>query len=153
MYLNGHEWAKQQLGRAGIAREILDNGFLACQKPEQLQAICDQLGPEQIQTFIDKRIERLPMPHSAKDRQAGYRHHLSVWQVEISRTQVFSDPRRGWEFFETVIQENLDLGHPDRVQLVFDRRIIKSTPGVFRTRVIADGVNPSLYINYKKSVL
>ena len=96
MYLNGHEWGKQQLCRAGIACEILDNGFLACQKPEQLQAICDPLGPEQIQTFFDKWIERLPMPHSAKDRQAGYRHRLSVWQVELSRTQVFSDPRRGW---------------------------------------------------------
>ena len=93
------------------------------------------------------------MPHSAKDRQADYRHRLSVWQVEISRTQVFSDQWRGREFFENVIQENLDLGRPDRVQLVFDRRIIKPTPGVFRTLVIADGVNPSLYINYKKSVL
>ena len=39
------------------------------------------------------------------------------------------------------------------MQLVFDRRIIKSALGVFRTRVIADGVNLSLYINYKKPVL
>jgi len=44
--------------------------------------------------------------------------------VEISRTQVFDDPVRGREFFEAVIQENLELGRPDRVQLVFDRKII-----------------------------
>ena len=131
--LNGHEWAKQQLRKEGIAFEILDNGFLSCADAERLQAVCDQLGPEQIQAFFAKWVERLPMPLTAADRQAGYRHRLSVWQVETSRTQVFDDPVRGREFFEAVIRENLDLGRPDRVQLVFDRKIIKTTPGQFRT--------------------
>jgi hypothetical protein len=153
VYLNGHEWAKQQLRKAGVDFETLDNGFLSCQDPQQLQALCDQLGPEQIQAFFDKWVEQLPMPLNAADRQAGYRHRLSVWQVEVSRTQVFDDPVHGREFFEAVIKENLDLGRPDRVQLVFDRKIIGSTPGRFRTRVIENGVNPSLYIEYKKSVL
>jgi hypothetical protein len=58
---------------------------------------------------------------------------------------------RGREFFEAVIRENLDLGRPDRVQLIFDRKIIKTTPGQFRTRVIEDGVLPSLHIEYKTS--
>jgi hypothetical protein len=119
VYLNGHEWAKQQLRKEGIAFEALDNGFLSCEQPERLQALSDQLGPEQIQAFFDKWIERLPMPLTAEDRQAGYRHRLSVWQLEVSRTQVFADPVRGREFFEAVIKENLDLGRPDRVQLVF----------------------------------
>ncbi len=39
VYLNGHEWAKQQLHKAGIAFESLDNGFLSCQNPDQLQAL------------------------------------------------------------------------------------------------------------------
>ena len=149
--LNGHEWAKQQLRQAGIGFEALDNGFLSCQDPDYLQAKCDELGPEQIQAFFDKWIECLPMPLTAADRQAGYAHRLSVWQVEISRTQVFDDPQRGREFFEAVIRENLDLGRPDRVQLIFDRTIIKSTPGRFRTQVIEAGVCPYLYIEYKKS--
>ena len=37
VYLNGHEWAKQQLRKAGIAFEALDNGFLSCAEPEQWQ--------------------------------------------------------------------------------------------------------------------
>ncbi len=153
VYLNGHEWAKQQLRQAGIGFEILDNGFLSCPEPEKLQAICDQLGPPQIQAFFEKWVERLPMPLTAADRQAGYAHRLSIWQLEVSRTQVFDDPVRGRAFFEAVIKENLDLGRPDRVQLVFDRKIIGSTPGRFRTRVIENGVNPNLYIEYKKTVL
>ena len=149
--LNGHEWAKQQLRKEGIAFEVLDNGFLSCTNPERLQAICDQLGPVPMQALFDKWVERLPMPLTAADRQAGYRHRLSVWQLEASRTQVFDDPVRGREFFEAVIRENLDLGRPDRVQLVFDRKITKATPGQFRTRVIEDGVQPSLHIEYKSN--
>ena len=149
--LNGHEWVKRQLRKEGIGFEELDNGFLSCEDPERLQALCDQLGPEQIQAFFDKWMQRLPLPLTAEDRKAGYYHRLSVWQVEVSHTQVFSDPVRGREFFEAVIRENLDLGRPDRVQLVFDRKIIKTTPGRFRTRVIEEGVLPSLHIEYKKS--
>lgn len=151
--LNGHEWVKQQLRKQGIAFEELDNGFLSCQEPELLQAICNQLGPEQIQAFFDKWMQRLPLPLTTEDRKAGYYHHLSVWQLEVSHTQVFSDPVRGREFFEAVIRENLDLGRPDRVQLVFDRKIIETTPGQFRTRLIEDGVRPSLHIEYKNSRL
>jgi hypothetical protein len=151
VYLNGHEWAKQQLRRQGIAFESLDNGFLSCDDPTQLQATCDALGTEQIQQFFDRWVSRLPWPLTVEDRQAGYGHRLSVWQLEISRTQVFDQPVHGREFFEQMIRDNLDLGRPDRVQLVFDRKIIKTTPGQFRTRVIEDGVQPSLHIQYKHS--
>lgn len=147
--LNGHEWAKQQLRKAGVPFEALDNGFLSCAAPQRLQAICDQLGVEQIQAFFDKWLARLPMPLTKQDRQGGYGYRLSVWQVEMSRTQVFSEPTRGREFFEEVIRENLDLGRPDRIQLIFERRVQKNTPGILRTRVIQDGVAPSLHIQYK----
>ena len=73
-----------------------------------------------------------------------------MWQVEVSLTQVFDRPLRGRQFFEEVIRDNLDLGRPDRIALIFDRRITKKTPGRFRTRVIHEGVHPSLHVEYKK---
>jgi hypothetical protein len=69
--------------------------------------------------------------------------------MEVSLTQIFDRPLRGREFFEEIIRDNLDLGRPDRVQLIFGRRVTKTTPGEFRTRVIQDGVHPSLHIEYK----
>lgn len=60
-------------------------------------------------------------------------------------------PLTGRAFFEEVIHENLDLGNPGQVQLMFTRRITKRTPGRFRTRVITEGVTPSLHIDYKHS--
>ncbi len=149
--LNGHEWAKRQLRQRGLAFEALDNGFLTCEDPQTLQATCDQLGPEQIQAFFDKWQARLPWRLTPEDRQAGYRYRLSIWQVEFSRTQVFDDPLRGRQWFEAVIRDNLDVGRPDRIQLVFEKRVTQKTPGLFRTQVIQDGVNPSLHAYYKKT--
>jgi hypothetical protein len=151
--LNGHEWAKRQLEKEGIAYKSLDNGFLSCENPQILQDICDKLGPTQIEAFFRKWVHRLPFPMTDKDIEAGYRHELSVWQAEFSRTQIFDRPVRGREFFESVIRENIDLGRPDRIQLVFDRKIIKTTPGKFRTRIINNGVLPSLHIEYKSTDL
>jgi hypothetical protein len=149
--LNGHEWAKQQLRQAGIAFEALDNGFLSCADPVRLQEMSQQLGPEQVQAFFDKWVARLPWPLTAEDRTAGYQHRLSIWQMEVSRTQVFTRPVRGREFFEQVIRENLDLGRPDRVQLIFGRRVYRNTPSRFCTRVIQTGVQPNLHLSYKHS--
>ena len=131
--LNGHEWAKRQLAKKRIAYEALDNGFLSCPDPQRLQQICDSLGPEDIDRLFRKWLKRLPLPLRPQDRAAGYDWSLSIWQMEVSLTQIFDRPLRGREFFEEIIRDNLDLGRPDRVQLVFDRVVTKKTPGEFRT--------------------
>lgn len=146
---NGHEWAKRQMEKAKIGFEALDNGFAACDDPAKLQKVCNSLGPDQITAFLRKWLDRLPLPLTSEDRQAGYDWRFSIWQMEVSRTQVFERPVQGRQFFEEVIRENLDLGRPDRMQLLFDRRITKKTPGRFCTRVIQNGVFPSLHVEYK----
>jgi hypothetical protein len=149
LYLNGHEWLKRQLAKESIGFEALDNGFLSCQNPERLQGLADSLGPKQVQAFLAKWLDRLPLPLGALDRTAGYDYHLSIWQMEVSLTQIMDRPVAGRQFFEEVIRDNLDLGRPDRVQLIFPRKIIRTTPGSFRTRVLREGVHPSLHVSYK----
>ena len=62
-------------------------------------------------------------------------------------------PVSGRIFFEQVIRDNLDLGRPDRISLIFGRSIYRGrknrTPGTFATRVVTDGVTPSLHVLYK----
>ena len=149
MCLNGHEWAQRQLAKRDIAFEALDNGFQSCADPKKLQDLCDSLRPDDIDRVFRKWLNRLPLPLRPEDRSAGYDGSLSIWQMEVSWTQIFDRPRRGREFCEEIIGDHLDLGRPDRVQLIFDRVVTKKTPGQFRTRVIQDGVHPSLHINYK----
>src|SRR5260370_37200285 len=114
-------------------------GSLSCADPVKLQQICDNLGPEEIDRVFRKWLQRIPLPLRMQDREAGYDWDLSIWQMEVSLTQIFDRPLRGREFFEEIIRDNLDLGRPDRVQLIFDRVVTKKTPGEVRTRVIQDG--------------
>lgn len=149
--LNGHEYVKRQLTQRGIPFEPLDNGILSCEDPRRVQAICDGLSAAKIETFAHKWLRRLPHPFTAPDQRAGYRYALSILQAEFSLTQVLDRPVTGRVFFEEVIRENLDVGRPDQVQLIFDRRVTRQTPGRFRTRVLTDGVVPSLHVDYKHS--
>jgi hypothetical protein len=106
--LNGHAWAKRQLDKRGIRYKELDNGFLSCAAPDRLQEICGTLGAEHIHRLFQKWLSRLPLPLRPEDRRAGYDWELSIWQMEVSLTQVFDRPLRGREFFEQIIRDNLD---------------------------------------------
>jgi hypothetical protein len=149
--INGHEYVKRQLAKEGIAFEALDNGVLTCADPRRLQQLCDGLSAAKIDALLRKWLARLPHPFTAQDRTAGYRYDVSILQAEFSLTQVLDRPRTGRIFFEEVIRENLDLGRPDQVQLIFNRRVTRRTPGRFRTRVLTEGVTPSLHVDYKHS--
>jgi len=136
--VNGHEYAKRQAAKAGIGFDALDNGFAAAADPAAVQAICDGLTDDKIDALPRKWLARLPHPFTAADRAAGYRYELPVLQAEFSLTQMLDAPVSGRISFEQVIRDNLDLGRPDRVSLVFARQIQrgrkKPAPGVFRTR-------------------
>jgi len=149
--INGHEYVKRQLTKEGILFEALDNGVLSCAKPQRLQQLCDGLAAAKIDILLRKWLARLPHPFTAQDRKAGYRYQVSILQAEFSLTQVLDQPRTGRIFFEEVIRENLDLGRPDQVQLIFNRRVTRRTPGRFRTRVLTNGVTPSLHVDYKNT--
>ena len=155
LLINGHHYTQAQAAKAGIAFTALDNGFAACDDPAAVQAICDSLAEDKIEALARKWLDILPSPYSPADTAAGYRYEISVLQAEFSLTQVLDKPVSGRIFFDQVIADNLAIGRPDQVGLIFDRRIVRkgprATPGRFRTRVITDGVTPSLHAGYKNS--
>jgi hypothetical protein len=152
-YLNGHEYLKCQLTQAGVAYTALDNGIRSCADPVRLQALAETLSAEKIEALVRKWLARLPQPFTAAERAAGYDYSVSILQAEFALTQVLDRPLTGRLFFEAAIRENLDLGRPEHVQLIFERRITQATPSRFRTRVITEGVTPALHIDYKHSRL
>src|SRR6266511_3460297 len=133
IWVNGHEWAKRQATSAGIGLTELANGFASCDDPAGLQDIGDRFGPGPIRVFCERWWARLPLPLTTADRAGGYWWDLSMRQVELSRTIVFSAPRHARAFFEALIADNLDLGRPEQVEVIFGRRIRATTPGVFKT--------------------
>jgi len=135
IWLNGHEWAKRQATQAGIGFTELSNGFATCEDPAALQEICDRLGPGTIEVFVQRWLARLPLPFTDTDRDAGYWWETSMRQIETSRTLVFTAPRHARGFFEALITDNLDLGRPHNVEIIFNRRVRRDTPGTFRTAI------------------
>jgi hypothetical protein len=155
IWVNGHEWAKRQATAAGIGFTELSNGFASCADPAALQRVCDRFGPEAIRAFCERWWARLPLPLTPADRAAGYWWDLSMRQVEFSRTIVFTAPRHARTFFETLIADNLDLGRPEQVEVIFGRTTRRAkrstkqgrrpTPGTFKTAI--DRANQGVTVN------
>jgi hypothetical protein len=121
VWVNGHEWAKRQAAAAGIGFTALSNGFASCEDPAALQAICDRFGPGTVQVWFQRWMARIPLPLDDADRDAGYWWELSMRQIETSRTLVFDDDCHARAFFEALLCENMDLGRPENVELLFRR--------------------------------
>jgi hypothetical protein len=151
VWFNGHEWAKCQAAKAGIEFTDLSNGFASCSDPAALQRICDRLGPGVIRVFIERWWARLPLPFTARDRDAGYWWDISMRQVEVAKTIVFTAPRHARSFFEALAADNLDLGRPDNMEIIFDRQIRSTTRGVFRTAVDRDNDGVVVNVFYRHS--
>ncbi len=152
---NGHEWAKAQLAKAGIGFEALDNGLRSVEDAEAARRLCARLGSGHVRDLLRRMTAAMPDPLTAEDRRAGFDWRYSVAQLEVSDTAVFDQPARARAWFESAIRDHLDLGRPDRVSLVVDRRIVSGrkakTPGRFATEVITRDVAPQLQIHYKSS--
>jgi hypothetical protein len=153
--LNGHEYLKCQLNQRDIDFQAMDNGLLSCADLKAAQRLSDGLSDTKIQALFRKWLARLPHPYSGPDRKAGYRYDLSVLQAEFSLTQVWDRPVHGRCFFEEVIRENIDWGRPEQGQLIFARKRQRktATDGRCRTRIVTEGVVPSLHVYYKNTHL
>ena len=152
---NGHEWAKRQLAKAGVSFEALDNGLRSVSDPEAAHRICARLGAGHVRDLLRRMTADMPDPLTIEDRRAGFDWRFSVAQLEVSDTAVFDAPRRARAWFEAAIGDHLDLGRPERVSLVVDRKVVNrgrsKTPGRFATEVITRDIAPQLQIHYKSS--
>src|SRR6266705_1990938 len=119
LLINGYHFAQAQAARAGIGFEALDNGFAAVDDVAAVQAICDSLTADKIDALARKWLAILLNPYSSDDQAAGYTYDISVLQAEFSLTQVLDKPVSGRIFFDQVIHDNLAIGRPDQVGLIF----------------------------------
>ena len=134
----------------------MSNGFAATDDPAGLQAICDRLGPATIEAFPERWFAILPLPLTEHDRVGGYWWELSMRQIEVSRTITFTAPRHARTFFEALVADNLDIGRPEQVELIFAGRRVRpgrapTVPEVFKTKVETRGVDVTVNAFYRHS--
>ncbi|HZE17723.1 MAG TPA: hypothetical protein VE197_19610, partial [Mycobacterium sp.] len=84
---------------------------------------------------------------------AGYWWELSMRQVETSRTLVFDAPRRVRSFFEALVADNLDIGRPELIELIFKRgqRRGAKAGGQFKTHIVTYGTEVNVNAFYRHS--
>jgi hypothetical protein len=134
-------------------------GFASCEDPAALQQICDRFGPGTVQVWFERWMARLPLPLTGADRDAGYWWELSMRQTETSRTLVFDDDCHARAFFEALLCENMDLGRPENVELLFRRGQRLGRPtlppagGGFKTKIDRYCDLVTLNVFYKNSRL
>ena len=111
--------------RPGSGSPRLDNGFAACRRPGRGAGASATGCPRRRSTRCcvsgcGACRTRSPPPTGPPATATT----SPILQAEFSLTQMLDRPATGRIFFEQVIRDNLDLGRPDQVGLVFDRRII-----------------------------
>jgi hypothetical protein len=158
VWVNGHEWAKRQAIAAGIGFSELSNGFATCTDPAGLQEICDRFSPGTVQVWFERWMARIPLPLTTTDRDSGFWWDLSMRQVETSRTLVFDTDVHARAFFEALLVENMDLGRPANVELLFRRGQRSGRPthaplGGFKTKIDRYCELVTLNVFYKNSRL
>ncbi len=151
VWCNGHEWAKNQARRQRVVFRELANGFASCDDAERLQGICDGFGPADAQAFFDRWMAVIPTPLTAADRVGGWWWELSMRQVEVSRTIVFDDPRRARAFFESLVTDNVGVGRPQQVSMVFARPLRRPTKHPYLSRIFSPGTEVSIDFRFKHS--
>jgi len=151
IWLNGHEYAKRRAADAGIAFTELDNGFASTDDPAGLQDICNTLGAGTIRVFCERWWARLPLPLTQADRAAGYWWDIAMRQIEVSHTMVFDTPSHARSFFEALCADNLDLGRPEEMQIIFGRRVRTAPQGGYRTRLLRTGDEVTLNAYFRHS--
>jgi len=159
VWVNGHEWAKQQARKIGLGFAELSNGFASCDDPALLQRICDSFGPGHVRAWFDRWMAQIPLPLDAADREAGFWWELSMRQIETSRTLVFGSGVHARAFFEALLCDNMDLGRPENVELLFRRGQRSGRPtippagGGFRTTIDRHCDLITINVFYKNSRL
>jgi hypothetical protein len=122
VWLNGHNWLKQQLDNEAIAYQTCDNLFTACQRPQRLQQLSDAFTSEHIVQSVQAWMARLLPFFSANERQQGYHHQLYMTQIEYCHNLVFNQRRTLLRLCDRLFDANRDLGHPDKLAIIFGRR-------------------------------
>ncbi len=72
-------------------------------------------------------------------------------QVEVSRTLVLDTPLRARSFFEALVADNVGIGRPEEVSLVFARHLRRPTQHPYQTRVFTSGTDVRIDFRYKHS--
>jgi len=148
--LNQHHWLAKRMHEEGIDFKQCSNAFIKCAAPERLQQLADKLAPWDLSSCGQKWLARLTPFFTAKEReQAGCQHRLFFSQVEFCDNLIFRRRAALDKLGERLLDANRTIGQPNKITMIFGRRITKHYRGKLQTEIAdMDLPNPVIRSHY-----
>src|SRR5512143_3729722 len=151
--LNGHEWLACRLREEGIAFRQCANAFRTCADPARLQELADRFSAAHIEACAHRWLAQLvPFFTDRERRHQGFGYRLFVSQVEYCSNLVFVRRAALDRLHERLLDLNRSIGHPDKIAMIFGRRITKQTDAGLKTQILDHDLGqPVIRSEYKSS--
>jgi hypothetical protein len=134
--LNQHHWLANRMRENGIEFKQCGNAFLKCSAPDRLQKLADSLAPRDLVTCGQKWLAHLTPFFTAREREdAGCRHRLFLSQVEFCDNLIFRRRAALDKLGERLLDANRTIGQPDKITVIFGRKITKRYRGKLQTEI------------------
>jgi hypothetical protein len=134
--LNQHHWLANRMRENGIRFKQYSNAFLKCTAPDRLQELADSLTPRHLVSCGQKWLAQLTPFFSAREReQAGCQHRLFFSQVEFCDNLIFRRRAALDMLGERLLDANRTIGQPDKITVIFGRKITKHYRGKLQTEI------------------
>jgi hypothetical protein len=153
--LNQHHWLANRMREEDIDFKQCANAFLRCSAPERLQQLADSLDPRELLTCGQKWLARLTPFFTAKERaEAGCQHRLFFSQIEFCDNLVFRRRTALDNLGERLLDANRTIGQPNKISVIFGRRISKHHRGKLQTEIEDMNLpNPVIRSHYRNGFI
>jgi hypothetical protein len=134
--LNQHYWLAQRLQDQDLRFQLCANAIVRCSAPEILQRIADSLTAHDLIACGQKWLKVLVPFFTSRERlQAGCQHRLFFSQVEYCDNLLFRRRANLDQLGERLLDANRTLGRPDKLTVIFGRKITRQYRGQLQTVV------------------
>ena len=151
MVINGHDWLACQMRRENIRFRQHGNAFLTCSDPTRLQQLADSFSAQPIIACAQRWLRQLAPPLiDANGHRAARDYRLFFTQTEFCTNIIFDRRAPLDQLSERLLDLNRDIGRPDKLTIVYGRRINKRTRNGFQTQITDHHLgNPVIRSNYQ----
>jgi hypothetical protein len=136
--LNQHYWLAARMREENVDFQQCTNAFLKCANPARLQELADSLTARDVLNCGRKWLAAFTPFFTERERkEAGCQHRLFFAQTELCDNLIFRRRAALDEMGERLLDANRTIGQPNKITVIFGRKITKHYSGKLQT-VIED---------------
>jgi hypothetical protein len=136
MVINGHDWLACQMHRENIRFRQHGNAFLTCSNRERLQQLADSFSANHIIACAQRWLSHLAPPLiDVHGKRAARDYRLFFSQTEFCTNIIFDRRAPLDQLNERLLDLNRAIGRPDKLTIIYGRRISKHTRHGFQTQI------------------